>query len=192
MNSSLRLRRALAMGTNPQSGDLPLLIAQLGKEPDFFVRDMLTWAITRHPVTTSYPLLVRALDNPDGRSQVLHTLSKLAHPDTWSVITAAMLHDEDIEVRTTAWRVAVAAVPDNQVDYLVAELIQELGRGDIDTQRSLSRALASLSFASRNRVAALATHARHVLALMDNPDAHDELSSDFARKLAALGPDGQD
>ena len=103
-----------------------------------------------------------------------------------------MLHDEDIEVRTTAWRVAVAAVPDNQVDYLVAELIQELGRGDIDTQRSLSRALASLSFASRNRVAALATHARHVLALMDNPDAHDELSSDFARKLAALGPDGQD
>lgn len=37
MNSSLRLRRALAMGTNPQSGDLPLLIAQLGKEPDFVV-----------------------------------------------------------------------------------------------------------------------------------------------------------
>jgi hypothetical protein len=25
------------MGTNPQSGDLPLLIAQLGKEPDFVV-----------------------------------------------------------------------------------------------------------------------------------------------------------
>src|SRR5690625_5383500 len=82
MNSSTRLRRALMMGSNPQSGDLPVLIEQLGKEPDFFVRDMLTWAITRHPHDESFPLLAAALDDPQARAQVLHTLSKIGHPDT--------------------------------------------------------------------------------------------------------------
>ena len=129
------------VGSNPQSGDLPVLIEQLGKEPDFFVRDMLTWAITRHPHDESFPLLAAALDDPQARAQVLHTLSKIGHPDTWSVLRAEMLHDADVAIRTTAWRVAVAAVPEAKVNALVTELIQELGRGDAETQRSLTARL---------------------------------------------------
>ena len=192
MNSSTRLRRALAMGTNPQSGDLPMLIEQLGSEPDFFVRDMLTWSLTRHPQAQVYPLLVRALDNPRARAQALHTLSKLGHPDTWAVITPALLHDDDAAVRTTAWRVAVASVPEAEVDDLIAELIGELGRGEVETQRSLSRALASFGPLARDRVQHVAHHAQHALALIDDPDGEDHTHLEFARKVAALGIDSAD
>ena len=192
MNSSTRLRRALMMGTNPQSGDLPELIERLGKEPDFFVLDMLTWAITRHPVELSYPRLVEALDVVPARSQVLHTLSKIAHPDTWSVITPELLHDHDPAVRATAWRVAVTTVPQDEVDALVTELLYELGRGGADTQRSLNRALASLSSHSCVRLESVARHARQILALIDDPDSDYVSDINFARKVAALGMDGQD
>jgi len=192
MNSSIRLRRALAMGTNPQSGDLPMLIEQLGSEPDFFVRDMLTWALTRHPQDEVYPLLVRALDNPEARAQALHTLSKLGHPDTWAVITPALLHDDDVAVRTTAWRVAVAAVPEAEINELIAELVQEIGRGEVETQRSLSRALASFGPLAHKQVEHVVHHAQHALALIDAPDEQDQSHLDFARKVAALGIDSAD
>lgn len=192
MNSSIRLRRALAMGTNPQSGDLPMLIEQLGREPDFFVRDMLTWALTRHPQDDVYPLVVRALETPEARAQALHTLSKLGHPDTWAVITPALLHDDDVAVRTTAWRVAVASVPEAEIDGLLNELMRELGRGDVETQRSLSRALASFGSRARDRIQHVAHHAQHALALIDYPDGEDQFSVEFARKVAALGSDSAD
>ena len=192
MNSSTRLRRALAMGTSPQSGDLPVLIEQLGSEPDFFVRDMLTWALARHPHEEVYPLLVRALENPDARAQALHALSKLGHPNTWTVVTPALLQDTNVAVRTTAWRVAVASVPEAETDWLIAELLQELGRGDVETRRSLSRALASFGSRVRDRIEYVANHAQHVVALIDDPDGDDHSQVDFARKVAALGFDGAD
>ncbi|MGO3043618.1 HEAT repeat domain-containing protein [Corynebacterium casei] len=192
MNSSTRLRSALAMGTNPQSGDLPKLIEQLGSEPDFFVRDMLTWALTRHPQDEVYPLLVRALDNPRARAQALHTLSKLGHPDTWDVITPALLHDDDAAVRTTAWRVAVASVPEAEINELIAELVQEIGRVQVEPQRSLSRALASFGPLAREQVEHVVQHAQHVLALIDDPEREDHTHLEFARKFAALGIDSAD
>lgn len=181
MNFSTRLRRALAMGTNPQSGDLPMRIEQLGSEPDFFVRDMLTWALTRHPQDIIYPLLVRALENPRARAQALHTLSKLGHPDTWAVITPALLHDDDVAVRTTAWRVAVASVPEAEIDALLTELIGELGRGEVETQRSLSRAdLTSFGPLVCDRLQHVVHHAQYALVLIDDPDGEDHTHLDFA------------
>lgn len=46
-NSSTRLKAALAIGTRPQPGVVDVLVARCAVEPDFFVRDMLTWALTR-------------------------------------------------------------------------------------------------------------------------------------------------
>ena len=192
MNSSTRLRRALMMGSNPQSGDLPVLIEQLGKEPDFFVRDMLTWAITRHHHDESFPLLAAALDDPQARAQVLHTLSKIGHPDTWSVLRAEMLHDADVAIRTTAWRVAVAAVPEAKVNALVTELIQELGRGDAETQRSLNRALVALGAPARAHLEAIAMQTSTALALFDDPTSAAHSNLDLARKVALYPAHWQD
>ncbi|MBK0419836.1 HEAT repeat domain-containing protein [Leucobacter sp. CSA1] len=79
-NPSSRLRAALAAGTHPEPGDVPVLIRRCGTEPDFFVRDRLTWALTRHPADTTVPLLLEALQPdsaPQARAQALHTLSKV-------------------------------------------------------------------------------------------------------------------
>jgi hypothetical protein len=45
-NSSVRLRAALAVGTTPDPRFVDKLIERCAIEPEFHVRDMLTWAPT--------------------------------------------------------------------------------------------------------------------------------------------------
>ena len=77
--SSVRLQAALAAGTAADPADLSVLLERCAVEPDFFVRDMLTWAITRLPPAQTMPAVVAELDRDlaQARSQALHTLSKI-------------------------------------------------------------------------------------------------------------------
>ncbi|HLS72865.1 MAG TPA: HEAT repeat domain-containing protein [Actinomycetaceae bacterium] len=145
-DASVRLRAAMSAGTRPEDRDVPVLLARCAVEPDFFVRDMLTWALTRHPVSHTLPLLVAELGSPhaQARSQALHTLSKLKEAGAWPAVSD-FLHDPDDEVARAAWRAAVVLAPRGARAELVAELVRELGRGDRDVQLSLSRALLALS-----------------------------------------------
>ncbi len=70
-NSSIRLRAALAAGTTPDPSFVRVLVERCESEPDFFVRDMLTWALTRHPTELTVPALLTELhsDAPQARSQ---------------------------------------------------------------------------------------------------------------------------
>jgi hypothetical protein len=56
-DESTRLKAALAIGSNPEPGLVDALVARCAIEPDFYVRDMLTWALTRLPPETSVPRL---------------------------------------------------------------------------------------------------------------------------------------
>ncbi|MYS71926.1 HEAT repeat domain-containing protein, partial [Streptomyces sp. SID5926] len=71
--ASVRLRAALAVGTAPDPHFAERLVERSAVEPEFFVRDMLTWALTRHPVAATLPPLVREVDSklPQARSQAL-------------------------------------------------------------------------------------------------------------------------
>lgn len=143
---SLRLRAALAAGTDPRPDRVPELIRRCGEEPDFFVRDMLTWALTRHPVEQTVPLLLVELESPvpQARSQALHTLSKIGDARAWPAITDEMLHDPDDEVARTAWRTAAGSVPAGDEEDLARRLVPQLGRGDREMRLSLARAFAGL------------------------------------------------
>ncbi|WP_040004033.1 HEAT repeat domain-containing protein [Gordonia alkanivorans] len=184
---STRLRAAMAAGTEPDPLLVDDLIARCAVEPDFFVRDMLTWALTRLPAQVTVPRLVDELvsDAPQARSQALHTLSKVGDRSAWPAVTADLLHDADPEVARTAWRAAVALVPAGEELALAGELARELGRGPIDVQRSLSRALAALGEASldalatarRHRTPRVRAHAAATTRILDDPD------SDFAYEL---------
>lgn len=44
---SVRLKVALAIGSDPEPGLLDILVERCAVESDFYVRDMLTWALTR-------------------------------------------------------------------------------------------------------------------------------------------------
>src|SRR5699024_5674366 len=144
--SSTRLQAALAAGTHPDPVLVDELVARCAIEPDFFVRDMLTWALTRLPADRTDARLLSELwsERAQARSQALHTLSKIGDVAAWPAITRSLLRDRDEEVARSAWRAAVALVPDEQERELARELAALLGRGDRETQLSLSRALVAL------------------------------------------------
>jgi len=198
-NSSTRLQAALAAGTRPDPGLAGALVARCAVEPDFFVRDMLTWALTRLPVEVIVPRLVAELGSgrAQARSQALHTLSKIGDRTTWSAITRALLHDPDDEVARSAWRAAVVLAPPGEHAHLAENLAAQLGRGDRTVQLSLSRALVALGDAAEPALRpglaspdpAVRAHARATERLLHDPDAGFDLAVDEAKRIVALGPD---
>ncbi|MGW5073253.1 HEAT repeat domain-containing protein [Rhodococcus sp. NPDC004095] len=195
---SARLRAALTAGTDRDPRLTETLVARCAVEPDFFVRDMLTWALCRMPAEDTVPRLLDELgtDVDQARSQALHTLSKIGDRRAWPAV-AELLHDGHDEVARSAWRAAVALVPPGAEGGLAADLASELGRGDRDMQLSLSRALVGLGEVVLPVLDAAATspdprvraHAEATERLCHDPDSGFTLSLELAKRVAAAGPD---
>ncbi|AKE89959.1 HEAT repeat domain-containing protein [Rhodococcus aetherivorans] len=193
-----RLRAALEAGTVADERLTTVLVDRCAVEPDFFVRDMLTWALCRLPAQVTVPRLLDQLGpgTAQARSQALHTLSKIGDPRAWPAVST-MLHDGDDDVARSAWRAAVALVPAGSEGRLAAALGTALGRGDHDLQLSLSRALAMLDEAAVPVLeAAMASsdpgvraHAEATERLRLDPDSGFTLSLELAKRVAATAPD---
>jgi HEAT repeat protein len=189
-SSSARLQIAMAAGSHPEPGDVTVLIRRSGVEPDFFVRDMLVWALLSHPADLTVPALLAELGsaNPQARAQSLHALSKIGDPRGWPAVTDEFIESEDDDVARSAWRAAAALVPENEKDDLARRLAGQLGRGDHTMQLSLSRAYlelgeageAVLNEAAENAEAEAALHAEATLRMIRHP----ELGFDDAREEA--------
>lgn len=197
-DASTRLKAALAIGSNPDPGVVDTLVARCAIEPDFYVRDMLTWALTRLPSEITVPRLLAELrsERAQARSQALHTLSKIKDADAWPAITRSLLRDSDDEVARSAWRAAVAHVPDGQEKDLAEELAAQLGHGDREVKLSLSRALVALGEevvapvlqkAMASDDPGVHAHASATERLLRDPDAGFELAVDQAKRVFALG-----
>ncbi|WP_174264280.1 HEAT repeat domain-containing protein [Phytoactinopolyspora halotolerans] len=192
-DASTRLAVALAIGTHVRPGFVDALLARCSVEPDFFVRDMLTWALTRYPAEITVPRLLVELRShvAQARSQALHTLSKIGDGRAWPAITRSLLHDADHEVARAAWRAAVALVPAGEETGLAAELASQLGRGDRDVQLSLTRALVALgevivpalNTAMTSDDPAVRVHARATELMLRDPDAGFDSAVDEAQQL---------
>jgi HEAT repeat protein len=176
-DGSKRLRAALAAGSTPDPGFVEVLVERCGVDPDFFVRDMLTWALTRLPADITVPRLTEELSSPfpQARSQALHTLSKIRDSRARAFLTEALLHDEEDEVARAAWRAAVVLTPPDEWPALAADLASELGRRNRECWRSLARALVDLGEDSRapleqaasSGTFAVRTHAAATLLVLD-------------------------
>ena len=194
--ATTRLQAALAAGTDPVGEQVEALVERCAVEPDFFVRDMLTWALVRHePAAVAARLLPELTsDVAQARAQALHTLSKVRHPGTWPAITPALLRDPDDEVARAAWRAAVTLAPDDARAGLADALATQLGRGGPDVQRSLSRALVALEEAAADVVARAASapdpgvgaHAIATQQLVQDPDAGFDAILAEAHRTVAL------
>jgi HEAT repeat protein len=194
--SSVRLRAALAVGTAPDPCFVDKLVERCAIEPEFFVRDMLTWALTRHRVSLTLPLLLREVrsERAQARSQALHTLSKIGDRRAWPAITPALLSDADDEVARSAWRAAVVLVPEGEEPALATSLATQLGRGERETQLSLSQALAALGEVAGPALHAATTaedprvraHALATQRLLRDPDAGFAPAIEEAKRVAAL------
>lgn len=194
--SSARLQAALTAGMRPDPANVDVLVARCATEPDFYVRDMLTWALTRHDPSAVVERLMRELrsDVPQGRSQALHTLSKIGDPRTWPAITTDLLQDADDEVARTAWRTAAGLVPEGAEAGLAETLSTQFGRGDRDVQRSLSRVVVTLGEVATSVVERAGTdpdpgvraHAIATARLMRDPDEDFDAAIAEARRTVAL------
>jgi hypothetical protein len=197
-DESVRLKAALAIGSHPEPGLLDILVERCAIEPDFYVRDMLTWALIRLPSEITVPRLIAELrsERAQARSQALHTLSKIKDAGAWSAITRRLLRDCDDEVARSAWRAAVVLVPNGQEKALAEELATQLGRGDRDVQLSLSRALVCLGEeviepvlqnAAMSADPAVQAHASATARILRDPDAGSERAVDAAKRRFVLG-----
>ncbi|WP_228992461.1 HEAT repeat domain-containing protein [Streptomyces sp. DH8] len=199
-NASVRLRAALAIGSAPDRRCVEGLIERCAVEPEFFVRDMLTWALTRHPVADTLPRLLGEVrsERAQARSQALHTLSKVGDPRAWSAITRAVLTDADEEVARSAWRAAVLLVPEGEEAALAAVLVTRLGRGGRATRLSLSQALIALGGAMapaledarRAPDPAVRAHALATERMWHDPDTGFAFALEEAERAVALGGAG--
>jgi HEAT repeat protein len=196
--SSVRLRAVMAAGTHPDPADVDVLVEQCAVEPDFFVRDMLTWALVRQDADAVVQRVLPELDRdlPQARSQALHTLSKIGDRSAWPRVRA-LLRDPDDEVLRAAWRTAVVLVPDDTAERaaLARTLAVHLGQGSRETRLSLTRALVALGEDAvgpvlddaRDGDAAVREHVADVERLLHDPDAASDLAIERARREVALG-----
>ncbi|MBJ3809261.1 HEAT repeat domain-containing protein [Streptomyces flavofungini] len=201
-SSSVRLRAALAVGTAPDPRFIDKLIERCASESEFYVREMLTWALTRHSASMTVPELLKEVrsERAQARSQALHTLSKIGDRQAWPAMTRELLSDADDEVARSAWRAAVVLVPEGQEHGLAAVLSTQLGRGERETQLSLSRALIALGEMIVPTLRAAMTdpdprvreHAIATERLLRDPDAGFEFAIEEAKRVVALGTTGQD
>lgn len=161
---------------------------------------MLSWALTGLPSEAVLPRLRRELGSQcrQARSQALHTLSKIGDKSAWGWITRDMLRDSDDELARTAWRCAVALVPESEKKTFGGELAGQLGRGDRDVQLSLSRALIglgdavepALGKAAESSNPAKAAHARATESLRLDPEPGFDAAIEEAKRAIALGASG--
>lgn len=193
---SARLRAALSAGTLAEPALARTLVDRCAIDPDFFVRDMLTWALCRLPAEITVPMLLAELDSgtAQARSQALHTLSKIGDRRAWPAVSS-LLHDGHDEVALSAWRAATVLVPAGAEGALARELARALGRGDHQMWLSLSRAFAALGDAAAPVLEVAMAHPDpHVRAhaeaseqLRLDPDSGFASSVELAKRATALG-----
>ncbi|MEU1457402.1 HEAT repeat domain-containing protein, partial [Streptomyces avermitilis] len=157
-------------------------------------------SLTRHPSSMTVPELLHEVrsERAQARSQALHTLSKIGDRQAWPAITRALLTDADDEVARSAWRAAV--VPEGEEPELAAVLSTQLGRGERETQLSLSRALLALGEVILPTLRAAMTdleprvrqHAIATERLLCDPDAGVESAIEEAKRIVALGTTSQE
>ena len=145
-DKSVRLQAALAAGTYPEDAYIDVLVTQCAHESDFFVRDTLSWALMRHEIAKVVDRLKPELisENPQAKSQAIHTLSKIGDKQFYPLITNEHHFDSLDKVAVTAWRAASVLVPDNEKSALTKILVSQLGRGDSDLQFDLTRFICTL------------------------------------------------
>ncbi|MFE9023825.1 HEAT repeat domain-containing protein [Streptomyces sp. NPDC007808] len=201
-SASVRLKAALAVGTAPDRRCVDTLVERCAVEPDFHVREMLTWALTRHSPSTTVPRLVDELrsERAQARSQALHTLSKIGDRRAWPAITRALLTDADDEAARSAWRAAVVLVPEGEEPELARVLATQLGRGERQMRLSLSRALIALGEVIMPILRAsmahpdprVRQHAHATERLLRDPEAGFDFAIEEAKRTLVLGTTGQE
>lgn len=171
---SVRQEAAIRLGTLADASTAGELVALLVSEPDFFVRESLTWAVVRQ-AEAALPHLLAALEGrAPSRVQVLHALSKIQDPSAVArILPLADDHDPAVSAKAW-WALGRTATPE-----AVPALMAHLGDPDEARRHELTRALEQLGLPAvpaladrlRRGDAVQRRHAAEVLTAIGDPGA---------------------
>ncbi len=130
---------ALAAGTRPDDRYVDVLVARCAVESDFFVRDMLTWALTRHDPARTVPACSPRWGprSPRRGARPCTPCRRSATRSPTRRSRGRCCADRHPEVARAAWRTASGLVPDDQRESLADELSTQFG-GAITTRSAAS------------------------------------------------------
>ncbi len=196
-----RLRAALTIGTDADDEFLDVLIERCRLEPDFFVRDMLTWALTRLDPDLVVPSSSPS-STPTSRRRRARRCTRCRRSATDAAGKPSTRMSSDCgssPIPTPRWP-AVRGDPRCpwcrvRIERILHQLVTQLGRGDLETQKSLSRALVALgddlvSVVDGSVGAEEETVRAHALATVEmfhDPDAGFAHAMGEAKRVVALG-----
>ncbi|WP_329496107.1 HEAT repeat domain-containing protein [Kitasatospora herbaricolor] len=175
---SVRNTAALAIGSQSETGCADVLVDALWAEQDFFVRETMTWAVTRLEEATR-PTVLAAVgeDRPSAvRVQALHVVSKFANPETVDAVLPFVTDPDEAVARKARWALGRIKEP-----RAVPHLLALLGEQDSEERNALTDDVAAFgSAAVPALVEALGSddhgvrrHAADVLCYIGHPDAED-------------------
>ncbi|GGK72900.1 HEAT repeat domain-containing protein [Ornithinimicrobium pekingense] len=171
---SVRQEAALRLGTLADAASAPQLVALLVSEPDFYVRETLTWAVVNQ-AQAALPHLLAALEGGEpSRVQVLHALSKIRDPRAVAHVLPLADDPDDAVAAKAWWALGRTGTPE-----AAPALLAHLGDPDEARRRELTRALEQLGepavpgLAARLRDGDALTrrHAAEVLTVIGDPGA---------------------
>lgn len=135
----VRQEAALRLGTLADASLAPQLVTLLVAEPDFYVRETLTWAVVNH-AEAALPHLLDALEGEEpSRVQVLHALSKIRDPAAVSRVLPLADDPDDAVAAKAWWALGRTGTPE-----AVPALLRHVGDPDEARRRELTRALEQL------------------------------------------------
>ena len=176
-DAGVRLRAALEVGEARDADTAEALVERFGVEPDFQVREALTWAALRI-ADAAWPSVIELLSSPRwlARLQAAHTLGKLGRYDDGPHLVPLISDPIDAVAARAYWAVAQTRNP-----RAIPALVGELGRGDSEHRNSLTVALGLFGAVAvsavvdrlRDRSAGVRRHAAEALSHMGSPDADE-------------------
>lgn len=183
-DKNTRAEAAVELGKLADSSTADLLLEALATEPDFFVREYLTWSIVRMAEAAT-PLLIRMLNDarPQARHGAAHTLGKIADQRaTGALIVTLQDADPTVVCKAVFALGAIGAVES------VRALVNLLGGQDRELQSTLvsvlerfgARALPAVVDALAHADARVRAHAAEVLGVIADPRSVAALSNALA------------
>ncbi|MGB3764421.1 MAG: HEAT repeat domain-containing protein [Ornithinimicrobium sp.] len=187
-----RQRAAVSLG---QLAD-PHLAAQIAlllwQESDFFVRETLTWVLTRTPPPAAAAAAAALATGDTGtRVQALHLLSKLADPDTVSIVARHIDDPDPIVADKARWALARIGDPSS-----IPLLVDRLGDPDLSSRDAMTNTLTQFGAPAVPSVVSALTagdanirsHAAEVLCFIGSPSAKEAIPA-LIRGLQDEHPD---
>ena len=177
-DKDMRQHAAVALGQRADPHLAPRIAELLWQEPDFFVRETLTWVLTRTPeAAADAASSALSVGDVNTRLQALHLLSKLADPNTVPVV--ARFIDDAAPLVADEARWALARIADPSVIPL---LVDRLGDTDQTARDAMTTALSQFGAPAVPTICTALTtandpsaraHAADVLCFIGAPGAHE-------------------